>query len=74
MIGYDMERLADAMERVHSGHMREFDYYEGSRDLKHKFFEQHDRYIKDIEAGRDARDLIPESLEKDYLTFKWKLS
>lgn len=70
MIGYDMKRLADVLERVHSGHLKEFEYLEGSKDLKQHFFEPHDRYVRDIESGRDVRDPGAESLEKDYLTFK----
>lgn len=70
MIGYDLERLADILERVESGHRREFNYIEGSKDLKQNYFEQHDRYIRFVEAGRDLGDYIPESLTKEYLTHK----
>lgn len=70
MIGYDMDRLADILQRVYSGHLKEFEHFEGTKDQKHRFFEQHDRYIRGIEAGRDTRDMVPESLEKDYLTYK----
>ncbi len=70
MIGYDLERLADILERVHSGHERELDYHPDSKDLKENFFERHDRYIRDIENARDMGDRTPESLEKSYLTFK----